>query len=390
MYHYDVGTKFRRVSSNKNRARSASSDNILPPSYPAVMSYDVMKQYNERQVKVHRNSSSSQGGSFNPLQAEGGVRFSAYSITGATSLDSVNPEDYDRHSETHTLPYTHSHSGGPTRWRRRQSDGVTHQHNRRSLNLPPPPPLVSSSGHHGILDSSRESFQSGRGLGSYNRQLQLRDSMSQDTMGERDFDYQCRYNSTTLPTLSLQDSYHTRDHHHMRSSGSRERSVPSNDRDLRRGVQEFDVMPIHEAFTHRAMVTTTGPGLPAAHLSPHSPPHTSSPQENRGGNDGTAIDRQPLATSTTVVESQHNQLSPHNDIQTGPSSGTIQQQQLPQTYHPVFFSPESHQLYMNVDGIYKPLPSRYSYHHISDSIDGDRRASLNQVYISLSQISYVY
>ena len=384
------------------------------------MSYDASKHHRSsggssggerRRAKVHRNSSSSQGESFGGLQGEERAGSSAYSIAGtATSLDSVNPEEYDhRGSGTHTVPYTRSHSGGgrpttttTTRWRRGQSDGVPHQHNRRSLNLPPQPSSTVPPGH-AILDSSRESFTSGRGLvGSYNRQLHLRDSMSQDTMPERDFEYQFRYNmnnSTTLPTLSLQDSYHHArgDHHHMRSSrgSSRERDIVpgNNNRDLRRGVQEFDVMPIHEVFSHNAMApAASGPGggvSGATHLSPHtSSPHTSSPQESgaRGGG-CTVIDCQPLALTD---ESQHNQQSAaghnNNSVSAGPPTtgsgvgggGGGIQQQLPQTYLPVFFSPETGQLYtISVDGTYKPLPSQYD--HITHSIDGDRGTNFNQV-----------
>ena len=380
-----AGTKFRRISSNKNQTRSASTGNILssfPPSYQEVITaYNApLGQGPKGRSKVHRNSSSSQGGSFNPLHADGVVGYSAYSITGATSLDSVNPNDYERCQRDRPVSYTHSHLEGPVsrdREAREGSIGASEGRGRAS-HVPP---------SHALLDSSRESFQSGRGLGLYARHSHLRDSMSQDIMGEREFDYQLRYNantSTTLPTLSLQDTYHSRDHSKVHGRGGRERAMSaSNERDLRRKVQEFDVMPIHEGFTHRAMMTPAAVGGPSppAHLSPHSP-HQTSPDTNgrgisNGGGAPVIIDRQPRASA---VEAEHNQ-SPRNDARDG-FGGDVQQL----TYHPVFFSPETGQLFMHIGGSYKPLPNQY----FTDNVSIPRGTSFNQVFIDASYTSTIY
>lgn len=319
--------------------------------------------------KVHRNSSSSQGGSFNPLHGEGVVGYSAYSINGATSFESVNPNDYGQRRIDRPVSYTHPHSEGPISRAREAREGSSGASEGRGRPAHVPP-------SHALLDSSRESFQSGRGLGLYARHSHhLRDSMSQDTMGEREFDYQLRYNvntSTTLPTLSLQDTYHSREHSRFPRRGGRERTMSaSNDRDLRRNIQEFDVMPIHEGFVHRAMMAGTAGASPTpAHLSPHSPHQTSPEANGRGGSGGggapVLIDHQPRASS---VEAEHNQ-SPRNNTQDG-LGGDVQQF----TYHPVFFSPESGQLFMNVDGSYKPLPNQY----FTDTVSIPRRTSFNQV-----------
>ena len=295
--------------------------------------------------KVHRISSSSQGESFNPLHTEGVVGYSAYSITGAASLDSVNPTEYD---QRRPISYTHSHSEGPLRSRetRDGSGGPSEARARSGVHIPPT--------HHVLLDSSRESFQSGRVLGPYTRHSHLRDSTSQDTMGEREFDYQLRYNtttSTTLPTLSLQESYNARDHARLPRRGGNERAMSaSNDRDLRRNVEDFDIMPAHEVFAHRAMMANGGSPTVPAHLSPHSPHQTSPETDGAGklGGGAVVIDRQPRASS---LEPEHNQL-PRGGAQDGLGGDT---QQL--TYHPVFFSPETGQLFMSVDGNYKPLPT---------------------------------
>ena len=299
------------------------------------------------------------------------VGYSAFSITGATSLDSVNPNDYEHRQVSRPVSYTHSHSEGPvSRGRETREGSIGASEGRgRAIHVPP---------SHALLDSSRESFQSGRGLGLYARHSHhLRDSMSQDTMGEREFDYQMRYNvntSTTLPTLSLQETYQSREHARVHGHGGRERTMSaSNDRDLRRNVQEFDVMPIHEGFTHRTMMSPAAVGgpTPPAHLSPHSP-HQSPPDTNgrgagSGGGAPAIIDRQPRASS---VEPEHNQ-SPRNDAQDGLGGDP---QQL--TYHPVFFSPETGQLFMSIDGSYKPLPNQY----FTDSVSIPRGTSFNQVF----------
>jgi hypothetical protein len=364
-----AGTKFRRISSNNNHTRSASTGNILsssPPSYPEVIAYNaLLGQGPKGHSKVHRNSSSSQGGSFNPLHADGAVGYSAYSITGATSLDSVNPNDYERRQRDRPVSYTHPHSEGPvSRGREAKEGSIGASEGRgRASHVPP---------SHALLDSSRESFQSGRGLGLYARHSHLRDSMSQDTMGEREFDYQLRYNantSTTLPTLSLQDTYHSRDHSRVHGRGGRERAMSaSNERDLRRNVQEFDVMPIHEGFTHRAMMTPAAVGDPSlpAHLSPHqTSPDTNGRGVSNGGGAPVIIDRQPRASA---VEAEHNH-SPRNDAQDG-LGGDVQQL----TYHAVFFSPETGQLFMHIDGKYKPLPNQY----FTDNVSIPRGTSFNQ------------
>lgn len=275
------------------------------------------------------------------------------------------------------MPYTRSHSEGRPRGSREGSIGPSEGRRR------PPPPLY---------DSSHESFQSNRGLGPYTRHSHhMRDSTSQDTMGEREFDYQMRYNantSTTLPTLSLQDAYHTAQ---SAKKGARERAMSvDNDRDLRRNPaqefqvpriheegfqvpriheEEFQVQRIHEAFTHNAMIPSAT-STPSAHLSPRSPQETSSNNNSRGGSSGgmspLIIDRQPQA-SLQQPPNREGMQSPHS-----PQERFCGDNHQHITYHPVFFSPESGQLLMRVDGSYKPLPNQ-------DYTDIPRAASLNQV-----------
>ena len=290
-------------------------------------------------------------------QREGGVAgLSAYSMNGTTaSLESDNPNNYRDSSASHSRSHAHhthsqSYSGGPAILRgSRDSFGGAHQHKRHSLQSPPTQTPITST--RPVLDSfsSRESSHSGRGLGSYTHQSHLRDSMSQDTVGERDFDYKYRYNvnnSSTLPTLSLQDSYH-RDHLRgtERSCRGRGRTRLSDDFDLRRNVQEFDVMPIHEVFSHAAMVSPSAGSVPT-----HFSPGSQNPVSPEGSSGGTVIDQQPLAST---VESQRIQ-SPPDNVHERPSGNV--QPPLPHTFYPVFFSPESGRLFMNVDGSYKPLP----------------------------------
>ena len=75
------------------------------------------------------------------------------------------------------------------------------------------------------------------------------------------------------------------------------------------------------------------------------------------------VDRQPRA-----IEPEHNKSSHDNTQALG---SDIQQH----TYLPVFFSPESGQIFMNVDGTYKPLPNQY----FTDSVSMPRGTGLNQV-----------
>ena len=377
VYQY-VGTKFRRVSSNKDRTRSASTGNILgssPPSYPDVATYNApLHSLANRRPKIHRNSSSSQGDFCNQLHSVGeAVGFSGYSINEATSLDSVNHGEYERHSTPQQMPYAHhTHSlsrAVADRLRENKGISVPYQHKRHSLPPSQPSHVTPRQGAPLGSHSSRESFLSGReGSGLYVRQPHLRDSMSQDMMGEREFDYQYRYNlnnSTTLPTLSLQDSYQ-RENSGSSHGGRQERGRGSVDRDLRRDIQEFDVMPIHEAFAHEAMTGSSA----QAHISPMPPNQTPPPEGSSRG--GTA-----LFDQASNVESQPKQLL-QDDTPKMTSSDIQQQVPLPQTYYPVFFSPESGQMYMRVDGSYKPV--RNPYYDITDGgLGAPRESQYNQV-----------
>ena len=372
-----TGIKFRRISNNKNQSRSASTGNILsssPPSYPEVTAYDaLMRSATMEQSNTQSNSSSRQGGSFAHLlerQRVGGVvgLSAAYSMNGTTaSLDSDNLNNYRDTSSSATRSRSHAHhthsqsySGGAAilRGSGGGSSGGTHQHKRHSLQSPPSQAPTSSTRRALDSFSSRDSSHSGREVGSYTRHSHNRDSASQDTVGERDFDYRYRYNannSSTLPTLSLQDSYH-RDHSRAieQSSRGRGRTRLSDDFDLRRNVQEIDIMPIHEAFSHEAMVSASGGGLGVpAHHSPHSQNPLSPEGSSRGGGGGAVIDHQPLATT---AESQRMQSPPDNPHEG--SSGDVQPPR-PHNFYPVFFSPESGRLFMSVDGSYTPLPDEY-------------------------------
>ena len=374
-----AGIKFRRVSSNKNHSRSASTGDILsnsPTSFPEATVYNpLLHSATKGPPKIHRNSSSSQGESFHHLQSEAEtVEFSAYSIPAATSLDSVTPGEYERPLTARQRAYSH-HSRSHSREIEQPRGGGEnacnlHRRNRHSLQLPSSEHSIGSPRHNAPLGShsSRESFLSGRGIGAYARHAHIRDSMSQDTMGERDFDYQYRYNpnnSTIIPTLSLQDSFQ-RDNVH---GGRAERGGMNENRNLSR---EFDVMPIHEAFTHRAMVAATaGPGVP---LSPPSQNPVPKESSSRAGGSPAVINQQPV---TSPVETQHN-----HSLQCDTQQNTRSHQRLPQTYHPVFFSPESGQLYMCEDGSYKPIPNHYDDMNITDGsgvVGGDRGPQLNHV-----------
>lgn len=113
-------------------------------------------------------------------------------------------------------------------------------------------------------------------------------------------------------------------------------------------------MPIHEAFSHEAMVSASGGGLGVpAHHSPHSQNPLSPEGSSRGGGGGAVIDHQPLATT---AESQRMQSPPDNPHEG--SSGDVQPPR-PHNFYPVFFSPESGRLFMSVDGSYTPLPDEY-------------------------------
>ena len=308
---------------------------------------------------------------------------SAYSVNGTTaSLESDNPNNYrDSSAMSHSRSHAHhahsqSYSGGASILRdSRDGFGGVHQHKRHSLQSPPTQAPINTSTRHALDSfSSRESSHFGRSPGSYTNQSHLRDSMSQDTVGERDFDYKYRYNinnSTTIPTLSLQDSYH-REHSRAteRSSRGRRRTRQplSDDFDLRRNVHEFDVMPIHEVFSHAAMVSPSGGSMPT-HFSPGSQNPVSPEGSSNRGDGGAVIDQQPLASP---VESQHMQSPPDNTHER--PSGDVQPP-LPRTFYPVFFSPESGRLFMNVDGSYKPLPTE-SYDHGSNMQPGE---NVNQV-----------
>lgn len=340
--HYITGTRFRRISSEKYHSRSASTGDILtnfPPSYPE--SYNaMMHSATTRQTSTHSNSSSRDGGSFDHLMEGERVGFSALSMTGTASPDSVTLRGYDRqNSATRLKSYTHSHASGITRSRRDGSGGKRH-----SVQSPPSLPHSLPTQHALDPHSSRESSHShlGRESGSYIRltHRRSRDSMSQDTLGEREFDYRYRYDtnhSSTLPTLSLQNTHHREPSSSRRHSWGRERGILSDDRDLRRKLQEFDVMPIHEAFRHEAMESAPNETVPQ-----YPPPPT-----NPGVGGVAVIDHQPLAAT---VESPEN-------AQEGTNGNT---QPLPHSYLPVFFSPESGLLYINVDGSYKLLPNQYS------------------------------
>lgn len=305
-------------------------------------------------TSTHSNNSSRNGSSFDHLMEGERVGYSAFSMTGTASPDSVTVRGYDGHNPAaHFKSYTQSHASGVTSYRPRR-DGSGGK-KRRSVQSPPSHP--HSLPTQNVLDphSSRESSHSqlGRGSDSYIRltNRRSRDSMSQDTIGEREFDYRYRYDinhSSTLPTLSLQDTHHREHSSTRRHSWGRERGILSDDRDLRRKLQEFDVMPIHEAFRHEALEPPANEVAPPYPLPP--PPNNPVPQDGVGG--VAVIDHQPLAAP---VESQHIHPSPENTRES--TSGN--NQQLPHSYLPVFFSPESRMLYMNVDGSYKLLPNQY-------------------------------
>lgn len=338
-----TGTKFRRVSSNKDHSR-VSTDDILtssPPSYPDITAYDaLMHSAATARPNTRSNNSNRHGGSFDHLleRQSDGEGAPVFSMTGTTSPDSFNQADYDPQAAVHSRSYAHHcRNSGGTRLR---GDGSSrHQHRRHSLQYPPSQPPLPPLGHALSPHSSRELFShSGREVESFTR---LRDSMSQDTL---EFDYHYRYNgnhSGTLPTLSLQDSHHG---DHTRSSRNRERVI--NDRDLRR---HHDVMPTHEAFSHRAILPATGAPVQLSYLSLNP----ASQESNSRGGDSTVIHHQPLAST---VESQRSQ-SPPDNTQERPGSGVQLHSPLPHNYYPVFFSPESGRLFMSVDGNYKPLPN---------------------------------
>lgn len=340
--HYITGTRFRRIPNEKYHSRSASTGDILttfPPSYPEATSYNAtMHSATTGQTSTHSNSRN--GDSFENLIEGERVGFSALSMTGTASPDSVTLRGYDRqNSATYLKSYAHSH----TRSRRDGGGGK-----RRSVQSPPSLPHSLPTQHALDPHSSRESSHShlGRESGSYIRlaHRRSRDSMSQDTLGEREFDYRYRYDinhSSTLPTLSLQDTHHREQSSSRRHSWGRERAILSDDRDLRRKLQEFDVMPIHEAFRHEAMESVPNEATPQ-YPSPNNPV----PQDRIGG--VAVIDHQPLGAT---VESQHTE-----NTREGTSGNN---QPLPHSYLPVFFSPESGLLYMNIDGSYKLLPNQY-------------------------------
>lgn len=315
------------------------------------------------------SSSSRNGGSFDHLMEGERVGFSTLSST--CTQDTVTPRSYDVHSEDHLKFYNHhahSHASGVTKTR---GDGGSSK--RRSFPSPPshPAPLLSPRDPHSRRESSHS--HSEREL-DYIRLAhhRSRDSMSQDTIGEREFDHHYRYDinhSSTLPTLSLHDTHH-REHStsNRRHSWGRERGM-NDDRDLRRRLQEFDVMPIHEAFRHEAMESPADEPAPPY---PLSPPSNILASQDSPGSSLAVIDRQPHAAT---VESQVMHSPPENTQDDTSGSNPP----LPHSYLPVFFSPESGMLYINVDGSFRLLPTQYS-DNITDGSNVHPEASLNQVH----------
>ena len=314
------------------------------------------------------------GGSFDHLlekhdeDNEGEDRGLSLGMTGTTSLDSFSLGDFEpQHSAPRSRTYPHpahnqSHSTASSKLRADDSRGQQRQRGRHILQPSPPPRYVDSQ-------TSREVHS---GLGSYPRPAQ-RDVMSQDTLGERDFDYRYRYdtsNTSAPPMLSLQDSA-------SRSSRSAGTGV-ATDRDLRRNHQEFDVMPIHEAFSHGAMMMSDTAG--SAH--PLSP-STQNPSLEESSSRGNVVECQPLPAA--LYESHHSQSPTDNNWEDSGSSGQHQPPQSPlltsvqPSYYPVFFSPESGRLFMNMDGSYKPLPDLHR--HFTDAPSTQPGPTFDQVYL---------